>query len=121
MNNTSLHQLITGNLFETQQESLNGHFATHGIDYLHKYTIGAENPYLQVWLNHGNIPAAVTIYEDGRMDFVYFENGRNHTQRFKNCTAADFSAMIAYASHYLQNNNFEYGKDWYARLESTDK
>jgi len=113
---TTLHNLITDKAFEAQQADLTAQFTASHIDYVYKYNEGAV-PFVTVWLNHGNISASITIAEDGFMSFTYFENGRNHTWKFKNCTESDFSIMIAHAFIYLRDGNFEKHKDWYAGLE----
>ncbi|RYD93547.1 MAG: hypothetical protein EOP54_19000 [Sphingobacteriales bacterium] len=115
MDNT-LHELITNKAFENQQHGLQARFSANHIDYAYKYNEGST-PSITIWLNHGNIPASITIAENGLMGFTYFDNGRNYTQQFKNCTEADFNLMIAHAFIYLRDSNFEKHKDWYAGLE----
>jgi len=111
-----LHNLITDKAFEDRQHGLKARFSANHIDYAYKYNDGTV-PSITLWLNHGNIPASITIAEDGFMSFTYFENGRNHTGEFKNCTESDFSIMIAHAFIYLRDGNFGKHKDWYAGLE----
>lgn len=111
-----LHNLISGKAFEAQQDSLKARFAAHHIDYLHQYNNGAV-PSLVVWLNHGNIPAKIEAFEDGRMDFSYFYNGRNQTESFINCSAEDFQMLLDYATGYLVDGGFDKDKkQWFEGL-----
>lgn len=113
----SLRNLISGKAFEAQQDSLKARFAAHYIDYLYQYNNGAV-PSLVVWLNHGNIPVKIEVFEDGSMDFSYFFNGRNQTQSFINCSAEDFQVMLYYATGYLINGSFNAEKkEWFEGLE----
>lgn len=89
-------------------------FSTHHTDFAHKYDEGS----LTVYLNHGNIPATIVIYEDGRLNLSYFHNGMPRKANFKNCTANDFEQMLDYAFNYLKDGgNSIIETEWLEGLE----
>ncbi|MES2487036.1 MAG: hypothetical protein V4581_13960 [Bacteroidota bacterium] len=114
---TALHNLITHKAFEDRQHGLKARFSVNHIDYAYKYNEGAV-PSITVWMNHGNIPATITIHEDGRLDYSYFHNGMPRKANFINCTGQDFQEMITFATTYLKDgSNTVTETQWFEKLK----
>jgi hypothetical protein len=110
----TLHKLISEKAFNSRITELELRFTANHTDFAHKYDEDA----LTVYLNHGNIPATIILYEDGRLNYSYFHNGMPRKAHFKNCTVEDFEQMLDYAFNYLKDGgNSIIETEWLETLE----
>ncbi|NDI98088.1 hypothetical protein GWA97_03275 [Flavobacterium sp. LaA7.5] len=115
--NNNLHNLIFNKGFEKFQDTLSSKFESLGIDYLYSYGKNDDIAFLKVFLNFGNIPVNIEIFENGIMHFDYFRGGKRISEKFKNCTETDFHTMLDHAYLYLKEYNFDLYSNWYKNLE----